>query len=50
MSLEGLNSNDVLAELRKNHEVRGGGKPVMVQGSIEGARAQDISAVFDSLS
>jgi alanyl-tRNA synthetase len=47
---EGLNSNDVLAELRKNHEVRGGGKPVMVQGSIEGARAQDISAVFDSLS
>ncbi len=47
---EGLNSNDVLAELRKNHEVRGGGKPVMVQGSIEGAGEKDIRAVFDSLS
>ncbi|WP_044933037.1 alanyl-tRNA editing protein [Butyrivibrio sp. AC2005] len=42
----GLNSNAVLAELRKNYEVRGGGKPAMVQGSIEGASAQDISSVF----
>ncbi|WP_029320555.1 alanyl-tRNA editing protein [Butyrivibrio sp. AE3004] len=46
---DGLNSNDVLCELRKSFQVRGGGKPAMVQGSIEGAKAADIMKVFDLL-
>lgn len=44
---DGLNSNDILAKLRKKYEVRGGGKPAMVQGSIEGAVAEDILKIFD---
>ncbi len=44
---DGLNSNDVIAKLRENFEVRGGGKPAMVQGSIEDASKEAIQKVFD---
>ena len=46
---DGLNSNAVIAELKKSFEVRGGGKPAMVQGSIEGASADAIKEVFAHL-
>ena len=46
---DGLNSNDVIAELKKSFTVRGGGKPVMVQGSIEGASKDAIEGVFAKL-
>ncbi len=48
-SAEGLNSNDVLSELKKCCNVRGGGKSAMVQGSVEGAGADDIRRVFAAL-
>ena len=46
---DGLNSNTVIAEMKKSFEVRGGGKPAMVQGSTEGASRDAIQAVFSGL-
>ncbi|SEL18342.1 alanyl-tRNA synthetase [Butyrivibrio sp. ob235] len=46
---DGLNSNDVLTQLRKSFQVRGGGKPAMVQGSIEGATSDNIMETFGQL-
>ncbi|WP_242832051.1 alanyl-tRNA editing protein [Butyrivibrio sp. VCD2006] len=47
---DGLNSNDIIAELKKSFNVRGGGKPAMVQGSIEGASEEAIREVFNMVS
>ena len=41
----GLNSNDVLGVLKEKFQVRGGGAPAMVQGSISGASKEDIRNV-----
>lgn len=41
----GLNSNDVLNILKEKFQVRGGGAPAMVQGSISGASKEDILSV-----
>ncbi len=40
------NSNDILGELKKKYQVRGGGKPAMVQGSISGAEMNEIKEIF----
>ncbi len=43
------NCNDVLTELKEKFQVRGGGAPAMVQGSMTGAAADDIRDVFRRL-
>ncbi len=45
----GRNSNDVLTELKEKFQVRGGGAPAMVQGSMTGATTDDIRDVFRRL-
>jgi alanyl-tRNA synthetase len=41
----GLNSNDILNVLKEKFQVRGGGAPAMVQGSLSGASKEDILGV-----
>ncbi|MBE5844617.1 MAG: hypothetical protein E7302_10720 [Butyrivibrio sp.] len=45
---QGMNSNDILNELKKKYQVRGGGAPAMVQGSLTGAGEDDIRNVFEN--
>ena len=40
------NSNDLLAEFKEKFQVRGGGAPAMVQGSITGATPDAIENIF----
>ncbi len=44
---EGMNSNDLLNELKEKFQIRGGGAPAMVQGSLTGAEKSDISSIFE---
>ncbi len=41
------NCNDLLGEMKKKFQVRGGGKPAMVQGSISVADINEIKEIFE---
>ncbi len=41
------NSNDILGELKKKFQVRSGGKPAIVQGSVSGADENEIKEIFE---
>lgn len=45
---QGMNSNDILNELKEKYQVRGGGASAMVQGSLTGAGEDDIRNVFEN--